>query len=136
MEVKGVSAVVYDNNGKLFYLLLKRDSNWQGYEFPKAKIRGDEDEKAALLRALKEKAGVTMAKFDSKFGRAREFESNGKKHYYDVYVIEGNMNTPVNHSKKKHSSYIWTDAAGVRERLTFESDKALLEEVNEMLMKR
>jgi len=134
-ERHGVSTIVYDDKGKLFFLLLKRSTNWLGYEFPKAKIRQGEDVKSSLQRALKEKAGLTQYELERPLEFKREFVHGDIKYIFDIYLARSNMNLPVNHSKKKHNSYIWTDKSGVYERLHWDNEKDIfLKAVQEIQM--
>ena len=52
MEMKGVQVIIYDNNGEMFFLILRRVEGWHGWEFPKTLIHEGETEEQAVARLV------------------------------------------------------------------------------------
>ncbi len=60
---KGVFIVVHKiENGKLLYLILKRNLHWSGWELPKGGVEKFETRKMAVRRELKEETGLKPLK--------------------------------------------------------------------------
>ena len=57
-EKKGVSAVIYDDNGALYFLIFHRVKDWEGWEFPKGGINDGEAPEEAIIREIQEETGL------------------------------------------------------------------------------
>jgi len=128
---RGVSAIIYDKNGQYYFLILKRSKNWEGWEFCKGSIDENENEIEALHREIKEETGIKNYKVLGRLKRKREFENNGIKHIFDVFLVETNMNTPVNihqNEEEEHSTYLWVTGDGVREKLQWDNEKEVFDD--------
>ncbi len=132
MKKKGVSAIVYDDMGKFYFLILNRNSNWHGWEFPKASLEYDqeltrEQELVLLKNIMFEKLGIKNYKIVSNFLEKRVFEDNGKEHNFSVYLVNASMNSPVSLNSEKHKTYLWSKEDNVFEKLTWDSEREVLE---------
>ncbi len=64
-EVRGVMICLFkEKNGHPRYCVLKRDHNWQGWEFPKGRIDTGEDVKEAAMREIEEETGIKPIEID------------------------------------------------------------------------
>ncbi len=132
MKKKGVSVIVYDDMGKFYFLILNRNSNWHGWEFPKASLNYDqeltrEQEHVLLKSIMNEKLGILKYKIVSNFLERRIFEDNGKEHNFSVFLVNASMNSPVSLNSDKHKTYLWSKEDSVFEKLTWDSERAVLE---------
>jgi len=59
MEMKGVQIMTYDNNGELFFLILRRVEGWKGWEFPKTLLSDGETEEQAVEWLVKDQVGIS-----------------------------------------------------------------------------
>lgn len=121
-EKKGVSLVVYDDNGSLYFLILQRVKDWQGWEFPKTAIEEGQDPEQVALHCLQEQTGLSQYKVIGKLDSKREFEKDGVKYSYDVFIVSSSMNIPVKISNDKYSTYFWGQADRIKEKLSWDSE--------------
>ena len=138
MEKKGVSALIYDNAGTYYFLIVHRTREWQGWEFPKYSLEYDqelteEQEKEMLLSLLENSYGLKKYKVLGKLIEQRKFMEGDKSHAFTVFVVEALMNIPVNLTSEKHDTYLWAKYDTVKEKLTWESERELFEKAYESL---
>jgi len=123
---KGVSAIIYCQMGENYFLILHRNSNWQGWEFAKGGIEEGEDPDRAVMREIKEETGLTAFEVVGRISEQRKFTSpEGEEHAFDVYLVKSNMNIPVHIDKKEHDTFLWTTKDRVIEKLTWPEEKEL-----------
>jgi len=140
MEKKGVSALIYDNAGTFYFLIVHRTKEWQGWEFPKFSLEYDqelteEQEHKMLVSLLEESLGIKKYKVIGKLLEQRKFMEGDKPRAFTVFVVESLMNIPVNLNSEKHDNYLWTKYETVVEKLTWESEKELFEKAYSSLKK-
>ncbi len=133
---KCVTAVVYDNMHKPYFLILKRRKNWEGWEFIKGGVKEAESEVDAVKREIIEETGLQEFKIIKKIeGITKEYIGIGSRpNIHSIYLIESNMNIPIHIQKgegAEHNTYLWTDAESVMSKLTWDSDKEILKKVLE-----
>jgi hypothetical protein len=142
MEKRGVSAIVYDDAGDFYFLILQRQSKWQGWEFPKTSLQHDqeltdEQEEAMLDHLLRDRVGITQYKVKEKLVEQRQFVEGERPFYYTVFVVEASMNQPVILNSEKHKTYLWTKKDTVAEKLTWDSEQRVFEKCyNHLLSKQ
>jgi 8-oxo-dGTP pyrophosphatase MutT (NUDIX family) len=129
-QKKGVSAIIYDDNGSLYFLILHRIRGWEGWEFPKGGINAGESAEEAVVRELMEETGLSKFKIVKKLPFQREFLKGDQKHVFDQYIIESSMNIPVILQKEdpEHDTYLWATQDRVLEKLTWPEEKQAFEQ--------
>ena len=130
MELKGVQVITYDNNGELFFLILRRVEGWHGWEFPKTLVNEGETEEQAVARLMDSQVGISKAKIVRKLNSTQAFQDGQDTHVFTMYLINASMNIPVkNYAKaKKHDNYLWAMLESVQMKLTWEPEKIALKE--------
>lgn len=133
-----ITAVIYDKMDKPYFLILKRKKNWEGWEFIKGGINEGESEEDAVKREIIEETGLQKFKIIKKLeGLKKEYIGLGNKtNVHSVYLIEANMNIPINiptGEESEHSTYLWGDADSTESKLTWNNDKEILNIVLEAL---
>ena len=130
MELKGVQVITYDNNGELFFLILRRVEGWKGWEFPKTLLHEGEDEDKAVERLVKEQVGISKFKTVKKLNSTQAFQDGQDTHVFQFYLASASMNIPVkNYAEgKKHDNYLWAMLENVQNKLTWEPEKVALKE--------
>jgi len=119
---KGVSAIIQADNGSKYFLILHRNSNRKGWEFPKGGIIEGESPEQAVLRELREETGLPQYKILKKFDFTREFSNNGEQHSLDVFWVESNMNLPVT-LESTHDNFLWAEPTRILELLHWQEEK-------------
>jgi len=135
MEMKGVQVIRYDNNGELFFLILRRIEGWKGWEFPKTLIREGETEEQAVTRLMDQQVGISKAKIVRKLDSTQAFQDGQDTHVFQLYLINASMNIPVKHyaDSKKHDNYLWAMLDNVKSKLTWEPEKIALKEALDVI---
>jgi len=130
MEKKGVQVITYDNNGELYFLILRRVEGWKGWEFPKTIVEQGEDEDKAVERLVKEQVGISKSKTIKKLNSTQAFQQGQDTHVFQFYLINASMNIPVKNyaNSKKHDNYLWAMLDSVQSKLTWEPEKEALKE--------
>jgi len=130
MEIKGVQVITYDNNGELFFLILRRVEGWKGWEFPKTLLHEGETEEQAVDRLVKEQVGISKHKITKKLNSTQAFQDGQDTHVFQFYLANASMNIPVKNyaSAKKHDNYLWAMQDSVEHKLTWEPEKIALKE--------
>jgi 8-oxo-dGTP pyrophosphatase MutT (NUDIX family) len=135
MEKKGVQVITYDNNGELFFLILRRVEGWKGWEFPKTTIKEGETEEQAVDRLVSEQVGISKHKVARKLNSTQAFQDGQDTHVFQFYLINASMNIPVKNyaSQKKHDNYLWALLDSVQTKLTWEPEKIALKEALDVI---
>ncbi len=120
---KGVSLVIYDDNGSYYFLIFHRVKDWEGWEFPKTALHEGESMQDAALRCIKEETGLSQYKIIGKLDSVREFEKDGVNYSYEIFIVEASMNIPVRMSKEAHDTYYWGQGDRILEKLTWDNEK-------------
>jgi len=133
MEFKGVQVITYDNNGELFFLILRRVEGWHGWEFPKTILKENETEEQAVARLMDDQVGISKSKLIKKLNSTQAFQDGQNTHVFSIYLINASMNIPVKHyaDAKKHDNYLWAMRDSVQTKLTWEPEKVALKEAIE-----
>jgi 8-oxo-dGTP pyrophosphatase MutT (NUDIX family) len=131
---QGVTAVIYDDMGKPYFLILKRKLNWEGWEFAKGGVEEGESELDALKREVIEETGLQKFKIVKKIENVdKKYQGkDGILNIHSVYLIEASMNIPIHlptGEGAEHSTYLWTDYDSTISKLTWDNDKAILDKV-------
>lgn len=132
-EKKGVSAIIFDNNGDIYFLIFHRIKGWKGWEFPKGGIEEGESAEEAIIREINEETGLKKFKIIRKLDIKREFVYQDIRYIYDIFIIESSMNIPVTiqQSEPEHDTYLWTTKERALEKLTWPEEKEVLKRVVE-----
>jgi 8-oxo-dGTP pyrophosphatase MutT (NUDIX family) len=135
MELKGVQVITYDNNGELFFLILRRVEGWHGWEFPKTLIHEGETEDQALERLMDQQVGVSKSRLVRKLNSTQAFQDGQDTHVFQLYLVNASMNIPVKNyaSQKKHDNYLWAMRDSVEKKLTWEPEKIALKEAIDVI---
>jgi 8-oxo-dGTP pyrophosphatase MutT (NUDIX family) len=130
MELKGVQVIIYDNNGEMFFLILRRVEGWHGWEFPKTLIHEGETEQQAVARLVDSQVGISKSRFIKKLNSTQAFQDGPDTHVFEMYLINASMNIPVKNyaAAKKHDNYLWAMRDSVEKKLTWEPEKVALKE--------
>jgi 8-oxo-dGTP pyrophosphatase MutT (NUDIX family) len=130
MEIKGVQAIIYDNNGELFFLILRRVEGWHGWEFPKTLIHEGETDDQALERLMDNQVGISKSRLVKKLNSTQAFQDGQDTHLFQLYLVNASMNIPVKNyaQAKKHDNYLWAMRDSVEKKLTWEPEKIALKE--------
>ena len=130
MEKKGVQIITYDNNGDLFFLILRRVEGWKGWEFPKTLVEEGETEEDAVGKLVTDQVGVSKYKLIKKLNSTRAFQDGQDTHVFQFYLINASMNIPVKNyaSANKHDNYLWALRDSVQNKLTWPPEKEALKE--------
>lgn len=137
MEIKGVKVITYDNNGELFFLILRRVEGWHGWEFPKTILKDNETEEQAVARLMDDQVGISKSKLIKKLNSTQAFQDGQDIHSFSIYLINASMNIPVKHyaEAKKHDNYLWAMYDSVQAKLTWNPEKIALNEAIEEIKK-
>jgi 8-oxo-dGTP pyrophosphatase MutT (NUDIX family) len=130
MEMKGVQVITYDNNGELFFLILRRVEGWRGWEFPKTLIHEGETDDQAVERLMDDQVGISKSRLVKKLDSTQAFQDGQDTHVFQFYLVNASMNIPVKNyaSEKKHDNYLWAMLDSVQAKLTWEPEKIALKE--------
>ena len=128
--MKGVQVITYDNNGELFFLILRRVENWHGWEFPKMLLQESESEEAAVQRLMDDQVGISKSKIVKKLNSTQAFQDGQDTHVFQLYLVTASMNIPVKNyaHAKKHDNYLWAMLDSVQSKLTWEPEKIAMKE--------
>jgi len=135
MEKRGVQIVTYDDNGDLFFLILRRVEGWKGWEFPKTLLEDGEEEEEAVKRLIRDQVGISQFKILKRLNSTRAFQDGQDTHVFQFYLVTASMNIPVKNyaSGKKHDSYLWALRDSVQSKLTWDPEKTALKEALEAI---
>jgi len=123
--INGVMAVLYKKQmGQIRYALFKRKENWSGYEFLKGSLEEGETPRQALLREIKEEAGISINRI-KKTSHIVEFNNGDKIIRLKVFYVKVPNNSQIKISSE-HSEAGWYDFSTTFNRLSFENLRELL----------
>jgi 8-oxo-dGTP pyrophosphatase MutT (NUDIX family) len=130
MEMKGVQVIIYDNNGEMFFLILRRVEGWHGWEFPKTLIHEGETSDQAVARLVDAQVGISKSRMIKKLNSTQAFQDGQDTHVFELYLVNASMNIPVKNyaQAKKHDNYLWAMRESVEKKLTWEPEKIALKE--------
>ncbi|MEM4625187.1 MAG: NUDIX domain-containing protein [Candidatus Pacearchaeota archaeon] len=136
---KAVFIVVYrKDKEEIKYLLLKRELNWKGWEFPKGGLEEGESEVEAVKREIKEETGLRAKKINRHSLKGRYYFKKKNSHLpyigqtYTLYSAEVN-NDKIRYDKREHSDYRWLNFKEAIRKLTWTNQKRSLRVVNSYL---
>jgi hypothetical protein len=123
MENKEVVLVVYDNMGKVFFLILQNEKN-KTWELPSdALVEGETPEKAGI-RVFGTKTGISRGKITKKI----ELIDNTI-----IMLIETSMNIPVHPNVALgYNNYLWSSADSVDSKLNDKDKERFLIALSEL----
>jgi len=128
MTTRGVTAILYDIMDKPYFLVMHRNQNWQGWEFIKGNLENGETPEQAVLREIKEEAGIITAKVKKMLDKKKEYKNEkGEEVSHDVFIVESSINTDVKLGQEEHDTFLWAPADSVRGKLTWDCDKEAFE---------
>lgn len=106
---KGVTGVVYHPvHGQPLFLVLHRVLNWEGWEFPKGGVEEGETETQAVIREVIEETGLNGLKIKARLKTGMEWESEGTKYVYSVFLIEAaSREVKLQTDVVEHDSFKW-----------------------------
>jgi 8-oxo-dGTP pyrophosphatase MutT (NUDIX family) len=131
---KGISAIIYDKRGSSHYfLVLHRVKGWVGWEFPKGGILGGETPDMAIVRLIKEQAGLRKFEIKGMLSKKREWMKANLLHSYDVFLAESSMNVTVEIHDDEHDNFLWATKERILDKLYWPDEKKYFEEVCDML---
>jgi hypothetical protein len=128
---KGVSAVVYDRKGTVYYfLIVHRVKGWNGWEFPKGILEEGEVPDTGVIRVIRDVTGLLKFNVVGMLSKKRTFIYKEKNYEFDTFLAEANMNVTVDISRdEEHDTYIWTTKERVLEKLFWPDEKRYFEEI-------
>jgi len=141
---QAVFVVIYKKQeGKTFYLVLKRKKHWTGWEFTKGGIEKNEKPLTAAKREVFEESGLVPM-------RVLEFSKKGKYKYpkllkdrpgyigqsYQLFAAQvqdnlGRIEPQVD--RKEHSKYKWLEYSQAKKILKYKNQKKCLRIVNKFI---
>ncbi|MBI4044233.1 MAG: acylphosphatase [Candidatus Diapherotrites archaeon] len=125
---KGVTGIVYRPvGGAPLFLAVHRVLNWTGWEFPKGGVEEGETETQAVIREVIEETGLTKLKIKARLKAGLEWESEGIKYIYSVFLIEsGSREVKLQTSVVEHDAFKWCTPWVAQFLLTHKENKALV----------
>lgn len=136
-DEKSAGSVVFcEEDGERKYLLLYYGKGHWG--FPRGNLEGDETEKEAAIREIKEETGIEDLEFISGFRETNEwyYKNKGETIHKTASFFLAKTNTRDVKLSSEHSSYKWLNYDDAMERLTFKNTRKVLGEVKEYLNQR
>ena len=126
---KGVLAIIFDNAGQPFFLILQNKSDsWNGWEMCKGALLPEESPEEALARIVTEQTNLPRFHVVQKPGTTITLSQNPRPVRYEVYLVSASMNIPVA-VKAPYATYLWANHARALEKLTLDQEKKAVEEV-------
>lgn len=140
---KAVFVVVYARvEGKIKYLILRREKHWKGWEFPKGGIEFLETKMHAVKREVREETGLNILeikKFDvyGEYNYERELEDrkNVVGQDFSLYSAEVEFGW-ANIDEKEHSDFSWVYFDEAWKKLKWKNQKKCLRIVNDFLTEK
>jgi 8-oxo-dGTP pyrophosphatase MutT (NUDIX family) len=135
MEMKGVQVIIYDSNGEMYFLILRRVEGWRGWEFPKTLIHEGESDEQAVARLVDNQVGISKSRLVKKLNSTQAFQDGQDTHVFQIFLVSASMNIPVKNYAvaKKHDNYLWAMRESVQSKLTWEPEKGALKEAIQLI---
>ncbi len=139
-EVKGVMVCLYKlKNGHPRYCVLKRELNWEGWEFPKGRIDDGEDPEEAARREVIEETGIEpeeITKLDETHKWTYERDGNKYRSIYRCFMAEAPGDARVDLEQNpddEHTQGFFLNFRDTREILEHDNQRYLLERAAEKI---
>ncbi|MBS3119982.1 hypothetical protein J4475_04120 [Candidatus Woesearchaeota archaeon] len=122
----GMSVIVYDNNGGLYFLIFRRNTSERKWQFLRKLLQFNEDAHDVIPQLIEKVAGIKTYKLKERLTFEINVVENDEVIQNTVFFVEASMNVPVHMSKEKMRAvtYLWTQESGVADKLS-ESDRNL-----------
>ncbi|MEM2873952.1 MAG: NUDIX domain-containing protein [Candidatus Nanoarchaeia archaeon] len=138
---KSAGCVVFrEEKGKRFYLLLYKAASGQykeSWAFPKGLVEKSEEEKDAAIREVQEETGIKDLEFFPGFREKIHYiyRKEGELVSKDVIYLLARTSQAYVKVSSEHAGYEWLPYEDAIKRLTFKSDKDILEKAEAYLKK-
>lgn len=132
MRVDEGAAMIVRRKGEDRYLVLKRDKNWSGWEFPKGHLEHG-SHRATVLVELSEEAGIEPVDVNriNETGEHLTFRHPDSEvvSYFRCFEVVVDPETDVDltqNPSEEHSDYRWVPADEAKELLEHEEQRELM----------
>ena len=135
-EKHGVTGVIFaEKNNERFFLVLHRVLNWSGWEFVKGGMDEGETPLQAVLREIKEEAGLSKVSVVSMLPEKFSWTSNNTKYVYVPFILRADLDEPVSLVQEvvEHDAYKWLPEKEVEFYLTHIDNKNIFHEALRIL---
>ncbi len=138
-EKHGVTGVIFsEKDGKRLFLLLHRVLNWKGWEFCKGGIDGDEKPEQAVLREIREEAGLSRVSIVSSLPQKFSWTAKDMRYIYTPFIVRADLDEPVvlQTGIVEHDSFKWAPEGEAESLLFHEDNKSIFREALALLNRR
>ncbi len=120
--VHAVVGIVHDGE---WFILLKKQGTWVGWQFAQGSLNTEETKEQAVLREIKEETGLDGV-IEKQLRFRRDYwhvEVDGERihKYLTFFIVKARMNDKVKLSEE-HSGYEWHKKENVLKLLTYNKD--------------
>lgn len=135
IEITSGAVVYRKNTGKIEYLLLESQNKGHFWGFPKGHVEGNETLEETAKREIKEETQLVLP-IDTSFHVYTEYDlPNGNRKQMTLYTADLTQSEDIHLQAEEIKNCGWFNYADARERLTYNSLKQLLDQVNDHLTK-
>lgn len=132
---KSCGAVIFTLQGKtLRYLVVQYAHNLRYWGLVKGKMEGTETEMQTAQREIEEEVKLTDLQFLQGFHHQITYEPRPKATKDVVYFVARAFSQHVTLSDE-HASYRWLSPAQAAKRITYQSDKEMLQKAHQFITK-